>query len=199
MSRHAIARLFVAVYLPEEVREQLAAWARTALRAAGGRSGAGHPLRVLDAELLHVTMCFLGNRPVEEIEAIGAQVAGLAEGGSCPLSLGAPVWLPVRHPRVLAVELHDDEGALARLRERLLAALREVCDVEEEPPGAGRRHRRFRPHVTVARMRAGAAPRQRALEPTPALAFAPRELVLYRSWLSPQGASYEALASARLG
>jgi RNA 2',3'-cyclic 3'-phosphodiesterase len=197
MSRHATARLFVAVDLPDDVREQLASWARLALRAAGGRPGAGHPLRVLDADLLHVTLCFLGNLPVEEIEPVGAQLAGVVEGG-CELSVGAPLWLPRRHPRVLAVELHDDNGELARLQRRLLSALHEICDFGEDEHAASARQRRFHPHVTVARMRAGAAPRERKLEPTPALTFSPSELVLYRSWLSPSGASYEALASAPL-
>lgn len=197
MSRHAVARLFVAVDLPQDVREQLASWARLALRAAGGRPGRGHPLRVLDADVLHVTLCFLGNRPVDEIDAIGASLANVVEAG-CELSLGAPLWLPRRHPRVLAVELHEEDGELARLQQRLLSALHEVCDFGDDERAAGERQRRFHPHVTVARMRAGAAPRERMLEPTPALTFRPSELVLYRSWLSPQGASYEAMASVPL-
>jgi 2'-5' RNA ligase len=154
---------------------------------------------VLDPDLLHVTMCFLGNRPVEEIDAIGGRLPTVVDG-DCELSLGAPLWLPPRHPRVLAVELHDDSGGLERLRQRLLDALREVCDFERGAPGgAPERRRGFRPHVTVARMRSDAAPRQRALAPTPALSFRPSALVLYRSWLSQDGASYEALAAAPLG
>jgi RNA 2',3'-cyclic 3'-phosphodiesterase len=192
VSRHHSARLFVAIDLPSEVREQLAAWARIALRPAGGRPGTGHPLRVLDADLLHVTMCFLGNRPVEEIETIGSRMSSVT-GEACELSLGAPLWLPARRPRVLAVELHDDSGELERLHHDLVAALREVCDLDGDTHGSSRRHHRFHPHVTVARMHAGAAPRRRALEPTPALSFMPRELVLYRSLLSPAGASYEAI------
>jgi 2'-5' RNA ligase len=198
VSRHPSARLFVAIDLPAEVREQLAAWARNALRAAGRRPETGHPLRVLDADVLHVTMCFLGNRPVEAIETIGSRMSSVT-GEGCELSLGAPLWLPSRRPRVLAVELHDDSGELERLHHDLVATLREVCDLDGDTHGSSRRPHRFRPHVTVARMRAGAAPRQRALEPTPALSFTPRELVLYRSWLSPEGASYEALASTPIG
>lgn len=189
--RHATARLFVAIDPPEDVRERLAAWARTALRSAGGRVGAGHPLRVLDAEVLHVTLCFLGNQPLGRVDEIDSRLAEIAEDVG-ELSVGAPLWLPPRRPRALAVELHDDDsGRLAELHRRLILALGELCDVDGG--GASGRRRRFRPHVTVARMRDGAAPRERTLAPTPPLSFTPRELVLYRSWLSPAGASYEAL------
>jgi hypothetical protein len=36
------------------------------------------------------------------------------------------------------------------------------------------------------------------LPPTPQLSFTPGAVVLYRSWLEPQGASYEALATREL-
>jgi len=36
------------------------------------------------------------------------------------------------------------------------------------------------------------------LPPTPQLSFTPGAVVLYRSWLDPQGASYEALATREL-
>lgn len=198
MSRHATARLFVAVDPPPDVRESLVRWTRGALRAAGARAGgAGSPLRVLDAELLHVTMCFLGEQPVESIEQIGEALQAVP-ASACELSVGAPVWLPARRPRVLAVELHDDTRELERAHRELLHELRDVCELPDEQRGGGTRHHRFRPHVTVARMRHGGAPRERTLAATPALSFVPRELVLYRSWLSEQGASYEPVASHAL-
>jgi 2'-5' RNA ligase len=206
VSRPATARLFIAVDPPETVREQLAAWARTALGPIRGeRHGAPRPLRVLDAELLHLTLCFLGSRPVEEIPALAAALAECAEPVG-ELSIGAPLWLPPRRPRALAVEVHDPEGRLARLH----ASLGEATG---EPPGgdgagdghggqrgggAHPRHRHFRPHITVARMREGAAPRARELAPTPPLGFTPEAVVLYRSWLDAEGALYEPLASATL-
>jgi 2'-5' RNA ligase len=111
------------------------------------------------------------------------------------LSVGAPLWLPPRHPRALAVELHDEDHKLARLQADVAEALDEVAPDGHEQ-GA---KRRFRPHVTVARMGRGAAPRERALPPTPALSFVAGELVLYRSWLSPEGASYEAVTMHPIG
>jgi 2'-5' RNA ligase len=188
-------RLFVAVDPPEEVCEQLAAWAREAVRGLGLRGGTGKDssVRVLNPELLHVTLCFLGNRPIEEVPAIGEALEECAKGVG-ELSIGAPVWLPPRRPRALAVEVRDDaDGGLAALHEALVQALTRACGYAEE-------RRRLRAHVTLARMREG--PRGRAgepmLPPTPALSFTPVSIVLYRSWLSPTGASYEALATRTL-
>jgi RNA 2',3'-cyclic 3'-phosphodiesterase len=188
MARGASARLFVALDLPAPVRGELVRWGRAAAlstRAAGAR------LRVLEPEALHVTLCFLGERPAGEIGALG-DALGAACATSPPvgaLALGAPLWLPPRRPRALAVELRDDAaGALAALRGELVRALAAVCDFE-----VGRR--RFQPHVTVARLRPREAPGERGLPATPALTFAPASATLYRSWLTPSGATYEGLAS----
>jgi 2'-5' RNA ligase len=150
-------------------------------------------VRVLNPELLHLTLCFLGNRPVEEIAAIEGSLQECAMPVG-ELSVGAPLWLPPRWPRALAVEVRDDsEGGLAALHGALAQALARTCEYEAE-------RRRFRAHVTLARMRAG--PRGPAgahvLPPTPALSFTPASIVLYRSWLSPTGASYEALVTRTL-
>ncbi len=187
------ARLFVALDPPSAVCEQLAVWARQALRGQGERVGAAGSLRVLDAELLHLTLCFLGSRPMEEVAAIAEAVRG-CPGRVGRLGVGAPLWLPPRRPRALAVEIHDDpHGGLEALHGALVGALAHACSFREE------RRRRFRAHITLARIRGrppGATRLPGAREPlaaTPGLSFAPQALVLYRSWLSPAGATYEAL------
>ncbi len=190
MTRGATARLFVAVDLPPTARAELARWARAA--AISARGGGGR-VRLLAPESLHATLCFLGSTPVGEVETIAELVAGAGAAGTVgELSLGAPVWLPKRNPRALAVELHDDaQGALGALRDDLARSLAAIGALEPE-------RRRFRPHVTVARMRSREAPHERSLPATPALAFVPRAVVLYRSWLGPTEASYEALAESIL-
>jgi RNA 2',3'-cyclic 3'-phosphodiesterase len=216
MSRGATARLFVAVEPPLSVREELAEWARAVaagMRAAGSSRGA---LRLLDVESLHLTLCFLGSRPVAEIDVLGAALAASAESG-CELSIGAPLWLPPRRPHALAVEIHDRDGELERLHEIVTAELSGVSAWRPE-------RRRFRAHITLARVRGGAGARRRGagsagagsagkggdrsraervereppLPATPQLSFVPEAIVLYRSWLSREGASYEALASSEL-
>src|SRR6202043_3841361 len=143
------------------------------------------PLRLLAPGALHLTLSFLGSRPVGEIEAIGSALGACATQVG-ELSGGAPLWLPPRRPRALAVEIHDQAGELARLHEAVTGAIAAATGWEPE-------RRRFRAHITVARMRAGAAPDRRSsrgeslLPATPQRCFTPTSVVLYRSWLSPAG------------
>ncbi len=189
MTRGATARLFVAVDLPAPVRAELARWARTA--ALSSRSSGGR-LRLLDPELLHVTLCFLGEQPTGRIESVARSLASVCPAPVGELSLGAPLWLPKRRPHALAVELRDDaEGALEALRDALARALAATCEHAPE-------RRRFRPHVTVARLHPRDAPSERGLPATPPLSFSPQSVTLYRSWLTPTGAVYEELATHAL-
>ncbi len=196
MSRGASARLFVAVDPPLRVREELADWARRVAVEARSRGG----LRVLAAPSLHLTLCFLGSRPVGEIDALAAAIGDFDEY-AYELSVGAPLWLPPRRPRALAVEIHDRDGELARVHERVNGALANISGWQPE-------RRRFRPHITLIRVGRGAfgtgrpgsarARREQPLPATPWLSFVPEAIVLYRSWLAPDGASYEELARSEL-
>lgn len=198
MSRGATARLFVAAELPAAVREQLAGWARGA--AAGIQSaGAARRLRLLDPEILHLTLCFLGNRPVDEITTIGST---LSECAAHPgeLSVGAPLWLPRARPRSLAIAIHDEGEELAGLHAAVTHAISQATAWEPE-------RRRFRAHVTVARTRGRAGADFRGRDPlaagpqlpaTPQLRFTAESVTLFRSWLSPAGAAYEVMARSDL-
>src|ERR1700704_1020388 len=97
MSRGARARLFVAVDPPPEGCRELGAWGRALAGALDLRSGRGsrRGLRVLDPDSLHLTLCFLGARPVAEIDTLAAAL-GLWAGGLGELRVGAPLWPPPR-------------------------------------------------------------------------------------------------------
>jgi RNA 2',3'-cyclic 3'-phosphodiesterase len=185
VSRGASIRLFAALDPPAEVGEELLRWARAALRESGERSA-----RLLALDSLHVTLMFLGERPGEEVDALAHALSeAAARSGPCELRTGAPVWLPPRHPRALAVEVHDLDGRLDELQREVASSLCEVCGMQ--------RPRRFRAHLTVARARS-AESAGIPLAPTPALDFSAGEVVLYRSHLDPAGARYERLAVAEL-
>jgi len=175
-------RLFVAAELPEHVREALAAWARGAL-------GRGEDPRRVHQDALHLTLCFLGEQPPAAVGVVAGVLEACAEllAAVGDLRVGAPVWLPPRLPRVLAVEISDPLGTLRALHAALAAAL-------EGAIGWERRRERFRPHVTVARMRPGSQ-RARELSPTPALSFSLCAATLFRSTLHPDGARYDPLAT----
>ncbi|HEY1450283.1 MAG TPA: RNA 2',3'-cyclic phosphodiesterase [Solirubrobacteraceae bacterium] len=215
MGGHPTARLFAAIDPPRVVNEQLASWAREvagAIRAQAGPAGAGEDfkVRLLAPETMHVTLCFLGSRPPAEMQTLAAALEAL-DGSVGELSLGAPLWLPPRAPRTLALEIGDADGSLADVQARLSDAFAQAVDWQPE-------RRRFKAHLTVARLGRG-KPSRRArgrrpgrqrrgadegasgpplLPPTPQLSFRPTSLVLYRSWLDSQGARYEPVATRAL-
>lgn len=201
MSRGATARLFVAVDPPLGIREQLAEWARGVVAASRAGKGRRGGMRALPEHSLHLTLCFLGSRPVGEIDALAAALSNHEEQ-ACELSVGAPLWLPPARPRALAVEVHDLTGELTHLHARVSASLSRASGWEPE-------RRRFRPHVTLVRIGRGSGGVRgsrdgdslcttQSLPATPRLGFVPEVLVLYRSWLDREGASYEPLARSEL-
>lgn len=180
------ARLFVALDLPDDIRAALAAWQQRELSAIS-------ELRAVAPEALHVTLCFLGWRELDEVERIGERAVGAA-GPVQGIALGEATWLPRRAPRVLAVEIKDADAACAALQ----------CTVADALVAGGfyeREARPFFPHVTVGRVRGGRAARglgQRMPAPPPPLRFEGAAVTLYRSRPAARGATYEALARALL-
>jgi 2'-5' RNA ligase len=175
------ARLFIAVALGDEDRRALIAWAR---EAVGGDRG----MRVVAAEQVHLTLAFLGHRPLDDVGPVGELVEGFAGDPAPVLSNGAALWLSPRKPHVLTVAVNDETGALADLHASVWDGLEEL--------GFEREERRFRPHLTVARVRHGWTPPGGALPPTPALDLEVRGVALMRSFLGGGPARYEALVQA---
>ncbi len=184
-AQRARLRLFVAVELPDTVREALIEWQRSVLP--------GRPaLRGVNAAGVHITLCFLGSRPRSELEAIESALLELRElSRPARLALGDALWLPVRRPRVLAVQLADAEQALTRVQAALSQKLTRAYGYEQEL-------RAFSPHVTLARVRARERIAPERLAPPPALAFDASTITLYRSQLGADGARYEPLATVQL-
>jgi 2'-5' RNA ligase len=179
------ARLFVAVSLGDDDRRALIAWAR---EAVGGDRG----MRVVAAEQVHLTLAFLGHRPLDEVGPLCDLVESFSGAPLPVLSTGAALWLSPRRPHVLTVAVNDDEGALASLHASVWDGLEDL--------GYEREERRFRPHLTVARVRHGwSAPTAHALPPTPGLDLDVRAVTLMRSYLGGGPARYEELAQGTLG
>jgi RNA 2',3'-cyclic 3'-phosphodiesterase len=176
-------RLFVALDLPAEARAALVAFRD----AADPRVW-----RPVPDEALHVTLAFLGHHPEGTSKRVGEVVRACASPAA-DLALGPGLTLPPRRARVLTVEIVDRSGALAALQGRLSTALTAAGVYEPE-------RRAFRPHATVARLRAGErAPRSLSMEDPAPVAFDGEAVTLYRSRLSRAGARYEPLERVRVG
>jgi 2'-5' RNA ligase len=178
------ARLFVALELPAEVRSALEKWSR---EHAGGMAR----VRLVQADSLHVTLCFLGSRPAGEIDAIAAACGAVSGLAPAALTIGAARWLPPRRPRVLTVTLADAQERLAVVRATLAAALRDggFYDPETRP---------FLAHVTVARVAHDGRPRRGGLPAPEPVRFTGDTVTLYRSHLGGGPARYEALSRVTL-
>jgi 2'-5' RNA ligase len=176
-------RLFVALDLPADARAALAAFRDAADRRLW---------RPVPDEALHVTLVFLGHRPPGVSERV-AEVVRASARPVADLALGDALLLPPRRARVLCAEIEDHAGALGALQARLAGALVEARLHEHE-------RRAYRPHATVARLRAGERPPRAITGPGPdPVAFAGEAVTLYRSLLSRAGARYEPLLRVPLG
>jgi RNA 2',3'-cyclic 3'-phosphodiesterase len=185
------ARLFVALDLPDRVRDGLAAWQRVELEPLP-------MLRPLSPQALHVTLAFLGHHPEKRIPRLGEILERHEVSAPTLRFLPEPVPVPKSRPRLFAAAA-ESEGTVAlqaRLEEDLVA---ERFYVPEKRP--------FWPHVTLARVRperrgsrkpARVDVRPRALPDDLLEPFFGVRLTAYRSFLRPQGAEYVPLASIDL-
>jgi 2'-5' RNA ligase len=184
------ARLFVALDLPEPVREEMVAWQRRELTDPA--------LRPVRPESLHMTLVFLGHQAEGEIERI-AEAAFDVDVPAPQVAIERdPVGVPRGRPRLLALDTPSPGAvALQAAVERNLVAGR-FYEPEKRP---------FWPHLTVARVRPArrGSRKPAAVErwpgPLPAQKTRPEayvRLVLFRSHLRPQGAEYIPLAETNL-
>jgi RNA 2',3'-cyclic 3'-phosphodiesterase len=172
-------RLFCALRLPDDVVETLLAWQRDALPEREG-------LRPIKREQLHVTLAFLGHRPVTDIPAVFQALVDACAG------MRMPTLKPRRYRETRSVGmivLDDEEERATRLAERLHKRLERAKVYEREK-------RKWLPHLTVARFR---TPPKLRLEPPEIDAFSPSEAAVYHSLLRPGGAQYEVLQTVALG
>lgn len=185
------ARLFVALDLPDGVRDAIVAWQRSELTDPA--------LRVVRAESLHLTLAFLGYHPEREIEAIAD--AALGAGSAAPEVRFAP------EPKAIPSRKRARLFALGGEAEEVVAMQAEVSDRLEGEGFYEPEKRPFWPHLTVARVKQERRGSRRPTVVSTAPGPLPDELcepfrcvrlALYRSYLRPQGAEYVPLAQLPL-
>jgi len=186
-------RTFVAIDIPEEIRQKLA-------RFVEGVRGFAPEARWVNPASLHVTLKFLGEINEGKVAEVKRALAGVAGEVSQIGFRGTGFFPTVKAARVFWVGVEADEK---------LAALAKVVDAALAPLGIAREERAFTPHLTLARTGSGRPQRTRGdrenasfqklqekLGQMPAPDFGTmtaREFALYESKLAAGGAVYSKL------
>lgn len=171
-------RLFVAIALPESVRDRMA-------MLGGGVPGA----KWTSAENMHLTLSFIGEVPEDRMADIHHGLSRIRQPAFDLVLSGIGYFKKGRHPSLLWVGIERND-ALLQLHERVEQALqREGCEFDA---------RRYSPHVTLARLqrapedRVAAFVAQHNLFRTPPIRV--ESFTLFSSFLSSSGSIYTAEA-----
>jgi len=183
-------RSFIAVEIPEEVRQKL----REVLREL---RGSGAEVKWVRPEGIHVTLKFLGETDRETLEALSAVLRPLA-AGFAPFEVkaqGLGCFPSLRNPRVVWVGLAEERGALSELQRGIETAAAGFGFPPEERP--------FKPHLTLGRVRSskGKIPLIQVIERNAGLglgSFRSEQVILFRSDLRPGGAVYSKIEEFQL-
>ncbi len=191
-------RLFIAIYPPREVAEQMLRAARAFLHEHAA-SYQGATAQFVPPEQVHLTVHFLSNVPArtlnETIEALDRAKKGLHAFALAPTGIIAlPRSGPRGRPRLIAMET-DGPADLLELQRRVAQRFARAA---RERPGD-----RYLPHITLARFKwgGGGEPLERPAWRGPIEdagipgALAVSEFHLVKSVLHPDGAQHQNVAT----
>ena len=187
-------RSFIAIQLPEEVREGLARL-RNELKRDEHKF-----VKWVNPDGIHLTLKFLGNIPSKRVAEITEAIEEAAQGiSSFHLEIsGLGAFPSLRQARVFWIGIGGEVGKLSRLQQNIDSALAASGFTKEERP--------FVPHLTLARLRQGASPVERRSfgELVDSAVFGDKYHIeveavsLMRSQLTPAGAVYTRLSAIEL-
>ena len=188
-------RLFVAIPIPEPVRDEIIR-VQQELQPLVSRDVA----RWARSDQFHLTLRFLGDVPADGVEDL-KKSAGAVCRNARPLSLraeGVGFFPNPRSPRVIWVGINDRAGRLVDLQQQVETA---VGPFSPEPG-----EKNFTGHATLGRLKnprpadiRDLASRAQSLEKRLFGEWTAHEIEIIRSELSPAGAHYTSLAAFRLG
>ena len=179
-----MVRIFVAIDLPDPLRRVLSE-VQEPLRSISGR------LAIVDPSLLHITLRFLGEVPLDRVPVIIAALRSVCFN---------PYEIDIRgisannldRPRVIWAEV-EDGGETAALAEQIEDAI--------SPLGFSREMRPFRSHITLARVKEFHPDHRYAILPLSSWCggrIMVSQFVLKKSTLTPAGPIYETIAEVPL-
>ena len=197
-------RLFVAVDLPDEARQEIAVRQKL---WAGPLSKSRDGLKLVEPSRMHLTLLFIGEAREESVPAIVESMSAPASMAPFDVTFGGiGVFPPRGAPRVLWLGITDGVAHLERLQREVAERVRAADIAFDDRP--------FRPHLTLGRWRGADRRRpsadrrstpERLRREVAALERSDRiacvrvtRATLYQSRLSSSGSAYTALAHANL-
>jgi 2'-5' RNA ligase len=186
-----VIRSFLAFELPLEIRKTLSDISRELKETLPN-------VRWMKEENIHLTMVFMGNFPIDMVEAAAKVFEGTCRGYA-PFMIqlrGIGTFGGVRNPRVLWAGIDGDIERMGEFRDELL---KNSVDF-----GVKIEKRKFKPHLTLARFKKKKIPgsnlesilleHNKKESPFTKL----KELTFFKSQLNQGGAIYTKLKSFRL-
>ena len=175
-------RLFVGIRPPAAIRDAL-------IDLMEGVEAA----RWQDEDQLHLTLRYIGEVDTHLADELAERLRA-AQGDRFALTIeGTGVFERKGRVHALWAGIAPDAG-LARLRQRI-ERICEVCGIEPD-------HRKYHPHITLARINRAAGPLAPFLSRTAALrlgSWVVEDYLLYESHLHPDGSLYEPVMRYPLG
>ncbi|MFH0826478.1 MAG: RNA 2',3'-cyclic phosphodiesterase [Candidatus Omnitrophota bacterium] len=183
-------RTFIAIELPQEIRESLAQ-----LQDRLKQSHAD--VKWVDPQNIHLTLKFLGEIDAEQLDKIIRVLEQVCLGKKTfQMRLSSIGAFPKMHfPRVLWVSVDKGESET----KEIAAELEEKVSIF----GVPKEKRSFSSHITIGRVRSNLFKDKlvndlKMIGSLEGKEFAVTELTLFKSTLTPKGAAYEALKTASL-
>ena len=183
-------RIFIAIDISEEARRRVSEYIAALRREFPNlRIGWEKP------EKLHLTLKFLGETNEKQMTGlidIAEKIA--AQFGSFPVRIAETgVFQSLRNPRILWLGVRDETYSLSKISELL--------EIKAERIGFTRERRKFKAHLTIARLREphrslDIAKRhlENKFEP---VVFEASEIVIYESRLQPSGSVYSVVSKQK--
>lgn len=174
-------RSFVALPVPERIAADLGdTAARLACQDKDGR------VRWIDEENYHVTLAFLGEVDSQTLDDLALDLEGsLGASGPVDLKVDSVALFPWgRRPKLIAAML-EVSPRLQELHDAVVRAARRLSIPVEK--------RRFHPHVTLGRLRAGGTRRIEFSSARVELKGVASEVMIFESTLTASGAIYDSL------
>jgi RNA 2',3'-cyclic 3'-phosphodiesterase len=180
-------RTFIAVELPDDIRERIGTYIE-AIEA--GISG----VKWVAPENLHLTIKFLGEIEPADVERLSHCVEQVAkECRSFTMGLSGIGFFPTeKHPKVIWIGADGGEDALLDLYQEMERCLEDI--------GYDREAKTFSPHLTIGRVKRDkkiTIPGN--LTDFEQVSFRVETIAIMKSTLTPEGPIYEKLSECMLG